>query len=200
LGRSVSDIHDEFRTMNSSDLIETSKFLSYVLRHEPEAAGLQLDSEGWADVSALIEGARLRGRTLEVSLIVEVVNTSDKKRFSLSPDGQRIRAVQGHSTASVQFKHAEKEPPDFLYHGTATRFLPSIMEHGLVPGSRHHVHLSADRKTAIAVGKRYGSPVILKIAASKMRSEGIKFFQAENGVWLTDRVDARFIGQGNSDL
>ena len=33
-----------------------SKFLSLVLRHNPESIGLILDAEGWADINAVIVG------------------------------------------------------------------------------------------------------------------------------------------------
>ncbi|QHF29601.1 RNA 2'-phosphotransferase [Pseudomonas sp. R32] len=179
--------------MSSKQLNETSKFLSYVLRHEPQAIGLQLDSEGWADIDFLIAGAAKDGRTLDTALIQAVVSSSDKKRFSISDDGQRIRAVQGHSTSNVSLQHIEKEPPEFLYHGTATRFRESIRQQGLIAGSRHHVHLSQDRSTAIAVGQRYGKPVVLKIEALRMYQQGFKLFQAENGVWLTSHVPEKFL-------
>jgi len=181
--------------MDTKRLNETSKFLSYVLRHEPQAIGLQLDSEGWADIESLIAGAAEDGRPLDIDLIQAVVSSSDKKRFSLSDDGLRIRAVQGHSTGTVSLQHVEKEPPELLYHGTATRFLESIREKGLIPGSRHHVHLSQDMQTAITVGQRYGKPVVLKVDALRMHQQGFKFFQAENGVWLTDHVPASLISE-----
>ncbi|XVN13483.1 RNA 2'-phosphotransferase [Pseudomonas corrugata] len=181
--------------MDTKRLNETSKFLSYVLRHEPQAIGLQLDSEGWADIESLIAGAAEDGRPLNMDLIQAVVSSSDKKRFSLSDDGLRIRAVQGHSTGTVSLQHVEKEPPELLYRGTATRFLESIREKGLIPGSRHHVHLSQDMQTAIAVGQRYGKPVVLKVDALRMHQQGFKFFQAENGVWLTDHVPASLISE-----
>ena len=186
--------------MDTKQLNETSKFLSYVLRHEPQAIGLQLDSEGWADIESLIVGAAKDGRTLDISLIQTVVSSSDKKRFSISDDGQRIRAVQGHSTTSVSLQHVEKELPEFLYHGTATRFLESIRQQGLIAGSRHHVHLSQDIPTAIAVGQRYGKPVVLKIEALRMHQRGFKFFQAENGVWLTAHVPSNFTSESNNRL
>ncbi|MDG9927846.1 MULTISPECIES: RNA 2'-phosphotransferase [unclassified Pseudomonas] len=179
--------------MTTKRLNETSKFLSYILRHEPHAIGLQLDSEGWADIESLIAGAAKDGRTLDIALIQAVVSSSDKKRFSISDDGLRIRAVQGHSTTNVSIQHVEKEPPEFLYHGTATRFLESIRQQGLIAGSRHHVHLSQDIPTAIAVGQRYGKPVVLIIEALLMHQQGFKFFHAENGVWLTNNVPAAFV-------
>ena len=172
---------------------ETSKFLSYVLRHEPQAIGLALDHEGWADITALIAGARQSGRELDEALIRSVVESSDKKRFSISEDGLWIRAVQGHSTESVAITYAEKLPPEFLYHGTATRFLESILKEGLKPGERQYVHLSEDVQTATAVGQRYGKPIVLKIETLRMCQQGFKFFQAENGVWLTAHVPASFV-------
>jgi putative RNA 2'-phosphotransferase len=174
---------------------ETSKFLSYVLRHEPHAIGLTLDREGWAEIDALIAGAKTAGKELDVALIRAVVASSDKKRFAISEDGLCIRAVQGHSTDSVALQHEAKAPPEFLYHGTATRFLDAILAEGLRPGERHHVHLSEDIATATAVGQRYGKPVVLKIEALRMHQQSFKFFQAKNGVWLTEHVPATFLIQ-----
>lgn len=179
--------------MDTKLLNEASKFLSYVLRHEPKSIGLQLDSEGWADINALIVGAANEGRSLDWEIIQKVVASSDKKRFSISNDGQKIRAVQGHSASTVAIQHTVKEPPEFLYHGTANRFLESIKAQGLIPGSRHYVHLSQDEQTAIEVGKRYGKPVVLKIEALQMHQQGFKFYQAENGVWLANQIPVNFI-------
>lgn len=172
---------------------DVSKFLSYVLRHEPHAIGITLDSEGWAQIDALIAGAQHAGKTLDVELIRAVVAGSDKKRFALSDDGRRIRAVQGHSTDTVAIQREPKQPPEFLYHGTATRFLDSILAEGLRAGERHHVHLSEDASTATTVGQRYGKPVLLRIEAQRMHRQGFVFFQADNEVWLTERVPKEHI-------
>jgi len=183
--------------MSNSNLIETSKFLSYVLRHEPKAIGLELDHEGWGRLDALIAGATAQGRPLNPALVEQIVASSDKKRFELSVDGQLIRAVQGHSTPSVAREFVAKTPPAVLFHGTAARFLESIRQEGLKPGQRHHVHLSADEQTARAVGQRYGAPVVLHIDAASMHVSGIAFYLAENGVWLTSAVPAEFISDGD---
>jgi putative RNA 2'-phosphotransferase len=167
---------------------ETSKFLSYVLRHEPQAIGLTLDGDGWADIGSLIAGARQVGKTLDLELIQAVVAGSDKKRFAISDDALRIRAVQGHSTKTVTIQHEAKVPPEFLYHGTAARFLDSILAEGLRSGDRHHVHLSEDIVIATTAGQRYGKPVVLKIETLRMHQQGFKLLQADNGVWLTEFV------------
>jgi hypothetical protein len=123
----------------------------------------------------------------------KVVATNDQKRFELSADGQRIRAVQGHSTRSVQRHFEPRQPPDLLFHGTASRFVAAIDREGLKPGARHHVHLSADEQTARCVGLRYGLPVVLAVDAARMHAQGFVFHQAENGVWLTARVPPAFL-------
>ena len=176
----------------SKALAEVSKFLSFVLRHEPQAIGLVLDSQGWANVDALIAAAAKHGRLLDRALIGQVVATSEKKRFALSADGACIRAVQGHSTDSVDIQFAERVPPDVLYHGTASRFMESIRKEGLKPGARQYVHLSADVQTALNVGQRHGKPVVLTVDARAMHGQGVKFYRAENGVWLTADVTTQF--------
>jgi putative RNA 2'-phosphotransferase len=177
-------------------LTETSKFLSFVLRHQPEAIGLALDREGWASVDALIQAAQAQRPGLNRALIDQVVATSDKQRFELSADGSRIRAAQGHSSASVAIGYAALTPPDRLYHGTATRFWPAIQTQGLRAGQRQYVHLSTDPATATQVGARYGQPLLLTVDAAAMHARGHVFHQASNGVWLTAAVPPEFVALG----
>lgn len=179
---------------SSKTLNKISKLLSFVLRHKPEAIGLTLDENGWANIYDLIDKCNKSGEisNLNRALIQEVVDTSDKKRFVISDDGQNIRANQGHSIpVNLQLKAVT--PPEYLLHGTATRFLDSILEEGLKPQKRQHVHLSTDVETATTVGQRYGKPVILKIDALLMHKQGFVFYKSENGVWLTDSIPSSFI-------
>src|SRR6186713_1163201 len=125
----------------ANDLVHLSKFLSLVLRHKPEEIGLTLDPNGWAGVDDLIRLANARGRPLTRPLLEQIVAGNDKKRFAFSADGERIRASQGHSV-EVDLALSPAAPPELLYHGTATRFLASIREGGLIKGKRQHVHLS----------------------------------------------------------
>lgn len=180
-------------------IVETSKFLSYVLRHRPDAIGIELDSEGWSDIDALIAAAARDDRRLDRALIEEVVASNDKKRFAISSDGLRIRAAQGHSTSTVQISHQAITPPPVLYHGTASRFVAAIMREGLRAGARHHVHLSQEYTTAVAVGTRHGVPVVLSVDAAAMDAAGFAFFLADNGVWLTDAVPPRYLGRARAE-
>jgi putative RNA 2'-phosphotransferase len=169
-----------------------SKFLSFVLRHEPQSIGLSLDEAGWASVDDLLVKAAAAGKRLDRQLLQRVVDTSDKKRFAFSDDGQRIRANQGHSIdVSLGLKPAL--PPASLYHGTASRFLDSILLTGLDKRERHHVHLTEDLSIARSVGQRYGKVVLLEVDAGRMHNDGHLFFRSDNAVWLTDVVPPAYI-------
>lgn len=181
----------------SADLVQLSKFLSFVLRHKPDAIGLTLDPQGWVSIDELVEKGNAAGTQFGREDLLHVVETSDKKRFSISTDGLRIRAAQGHSVA-VELGLSPQEPPSVLYHGTATRFVDSILSEGLKPQDRQHVHLSIDEATARRVGQRHGKPFILKIEALRMHTKGFKFFLADNGVWLTDQVPPEFLAPSSS--
>ena len=174
------------------DLVGTSKFLSLILRHQPEKIGLTLDENGWADVEELIRLSNLAGRRLTRPLLEQVVAENDKKRYAFSEDGLRIRASQGHSVA-VNLDLLPTEPPELLYHGTASRFLDSIRATGLNAGSRQHVHLSQDVATATRVGQRHGQPVVLVVRARAMWTARHTFFLSANAVWLTERVPTEFL-------
>lgn len=175
-----------------NSVISTSKFLSLVLRHNPQAIGLSLDPNGWADIAELLERMALHGRPISRAFLEDVVATNDKKRFSISEDGHRIRANQGHSMA-VDLGLRSQEPPPLLFHGTTIRHLASIQTHGLLKQGRQQVHLSPDETTATKVGQRHGPPVVLRIAAQHMHQDGYTFYLSANGVWLTDHVPAAYI-------
>ncbi|HEX8299212.1 MAG TPA: RNA 2'-phosphotransferase [Rubricoccaceae bacterium] len=173
-------------------LVRVSRFLSLVLRHDPGRVGLTLDEGGWVSVDDLVAASRQTGVPLDRATLEEVVAENDKRRFALSADGARIRANQGHSVP-VDLGLEPLEPPATLYHGTAARAVPSILERGIHAGQRVYVHLSADEQTAEAVGRRHGQPVVLHVAAGRMHREGHPFFRSENGVWLTAAVPARYL-------
>ena len=176
----------------SAENQKVSKFLSYVLRHRPDEIGLTLDANGWALIADLIERSKAASIVLSEDLIREIVLSSDKQRFALSRDGKRIRANQGHSV-EVDLALEPKRPPEILFHGTAARFLRSIRQEGLKSMARQHVHLSSDEASAMKVGRRYGTPVVLKIRAGEMWRAGQPFFLSANGVWLTERVEPGFL-------
>ena len=178
--------------MNDKQRTRTSKFLSLVLRHEPERIGLTLNDGGWANVEELLTKCSQHRVPLQRAELDEVVATNEKKRFAFSDDGERIRASQGHSI-DVSLGYIPQAPLPRLFHGTATRFLPSIFAEGLRKGERHHVHLSSVEDTARKVGQRHGKPAVLIVNAEGMHAAGHAFYISENGVWLTEHVPTEFI-------
>lgn len=176
----------------TADSIQISKTLSYWLRHKPEDGELTLDAAGWTPVDAVLNALDSKGLAIDAGRLGDIVASNDKKRFELSDDGQRIRARQGHSV-KVEGDWTVQAPPDELYHGTVKGFLDAIMEQGLRPMNRHHVHLSADVGTAAKVGQRRGEPVILTIDAKAMARSGATFMLTGNGVWLVEAVAPEFL-------
>jgi putative RNA 2'-phosphotransferase len=171
---------------------QISKFLSLVLRHQPQHAGIELDEQGWTDVNTLIAKAQKKGVNLTPDILKYVVDTNAKKRFAFNNDLTLIRANQGHSV-EVDLQYAPQIPPALLYHGTGIQSVDTILKNGLLKMQRHHVHLSADQDTAIKVGRRHGKPAVLSIDAKQMANQGHTFFQSANGIWLTEHVPANFI-------
>lgn len=176
----------------SKNFEKTSKFLSLILRHSPETIGLQLDEEGWADIELLISSANAAGHQLSRKLLMDVVSSSDKRRFAVSENGMKIRANQGHSIA-VNLKLEPQLPPSQLFHGTATRFEVPIRKEGLLRGSRQYVHLSSSKEVATMVGARHGKPLVLTVLTEEMYRDGMAFYLSENGVWLTEAVPAKYL-------
>ncbi|MTB52357.1 RNA 2'-phosphotransferase [Lewinella sp. W8] len=178
--------------MNTKTLTRTSRKLSLVLRHKPEVIGLKLDASGWAEVSHLLAQLERHGTAISRAELQYIVDHNDKQRFRFSEDGLRIRANQGHSI-EVELGLRATPPPKVLYHGTARRFVDSILRTGLERRSRQHVHLSDNLETAIKVGGRHGKPVVFHVRAAAMAADGHTFFRSDNGVWLTEAVPTEFL-------
>ena len=164
-----------------------SKFLSLILRHDPSKVDIVLDDKGWASVSDILKKVPLKMSELE-----NIVQTNDKKRFEFDAHKQRIRACQGHSI-DVDVELKEIIPTNDLYHGTATKYVASIMKHGITKQKRQHVHLSIDYQTAEKVGSRHGVPAVIVVDAVKMHSDGHKIYLSNNEVYLTDNVPTKYL-------
>lgn len=168
---------------------KTSKFLSYVLRHRPDSIGVAMDKAGWVDIAELLEKS---GNDLTRELLDEIVAEDAKQRYAISADGLRIRANQGHSV-QVELGLKAAIPPVTLYHGTHTGATDIIFKEGLKKMNRHHVHLSDCPEKARVVGARRGKAIVLTVDTREMVKLGEKFFISENGVWLTDYVDPKYL-------
>lgn len=179
--------------MNDQHIKRISKFLSLILRHKPEKIGLQLDANGWANVAELLSKAHKNNRRFTLVELEEIVEKNDKKRFTFNEDHTMIRANQGHSLKTIDLQLEAIVPPDFLYHGTVSKFMEPIRKNGILKMNRQHVHLSKDKATATVVGNRRGKAIILSIRTGDMHRAGFTFHCSKNGVWLTNHVPAEFI-------
>lgn len=183
--------------ISEKETTSLSKFLSLVLRHQPETINIKLDEQGWVTVDELLQKAAAHGKVMTTEVLSHIVETNAKKRFAFDGTGQKIRASQGHSV-EVELGYAPQTPPDVLYHGTGSQSVEAILQTGIEKRSRQHVHLSSDLETAIKVGQRHGKAVVLTVAAGEMHRLGHKFYLSENKVWLTDFVSPQFIGKHSS--
>lgn len=180
--------------MTEQQIKTISKYLSLILRHNPQTIGIILDDNGWANVEELMIKCNKKGVRFSIEDLEEIVETNDKKRFAFNEDKTKIRASQGHSI-NIDLALHPAIPPTFLYHGTAQKNIDIILSDGIKKMNRQHVHLSTNKETATKVGARHGKPVILTIMAEKMNEEGILFYQSENNVWLTDYIAPKYISK-----
>jgi len=173
--------------MENKELHRIGRKLSYLLRHDKD---IPMDSNGWVEVSVILKEVGINMTVLD-----DIVETNNKKRYSYNIDKTKIRANQGHSV-NVDVELEKKIPPVILFHGTSPDFLKSILKIGLNKMNRQHVHLSSDYETALNVGQRHTKrkdPIILVVDCKSMVKDGYKFYLSENGVWLTDHVPNKYL-------
>ena len=182
--------------ISEKQITHISKFLSLVLRHQPETIGIELDQNGWTDVDTLLKNSNSYGIKIDKETLNHIVETNSKKRFAFNETFDRIRASQGHSV-EIELGYTSQKPPEILYHGTGEKSVQSILETGLEKQSRQQVHLSADIETAIKVGQRHGKPFVFKVFAEQMINDKFEFFISDNGVWLTDNVPTKYLKQND---
>ena len=178
----------------AKDLTQISRALSHALRHEPWLYELELDADGWAEVPAVLVALRqerAEWSDLSEADLAEMIRQSSKQRYEMTDE--RIRALYGHSLPG-KLARVAAAPPAELWHGTAPETVAKIRATGLLPMRRQYVHLSIDRETAHAVGRRKARvPTILRIDAAAAARAGVAFYAGNDKVWLADRVPAQFI-------
>lgn len=173
-----------------------SIYISYLLRHHPEAIKLDMDERGWVYVDELIEKINLDGKySIDYEVLKEIVEKDKKGRYRFDLEMKKIKACQGHSITWVVPELEYKTPPEFLYHGTTTEALKKIVASGYISKmSRHAVHMQAEKEKAWKSAVRWKkNPVILKIAALEYANTGAMFGETENNVWCTDRIPVEYI-------
>jgi putative RNA 2'-phosphotransferase len=165
-----------------------SRYMSSLLRHSPQ--NLKMDTQGFVSIDELLEKIRTR-YPIDKSMILEIANKSDKKRFEVN--GNKIRALYGH-TIPVNIEFEEDTHVKLLYHGTTAEAASKILKEGLKPMKRKWVHLSPTVETAIEVGNRRTThPIVLEIDAKAAREDGMKIYRATDKVFLSGSVPRKYI-------
>lgn len=176
---------------------QLSRFLCYILRHQPGDLHLVMDHEGFVNVQQLIENVNeYTSYELNEEILQEIVDTDSKGRYEYT--GENIRCVQGHSIPWVDPNPTIKEPPTHLYHGTTMDAFELIQKDGEIKKmKRHAVHMQADVLKAMQSAKRWSSsePVVLVIDTHEMYNDGYEFGVTKNNVWLTDHVPTKYISR-----
>lgn len=187
----VLGIEIELMDWKDEQLTKTSRYISLLLRHRPDIAGITLDECGWAKVTELIQGVN-RTQPLTMEVLEQIVETDEKQRYSFNENKTLIRANQGHSIP-VDVQLERKQPPAKLWYGTGEKYVESINQKGLLSKTRLYVHLSADYDTAISVGRRHGKPVVYEVDTEAMHRDGYEFYLSVNNVWLTKYVPTTYL-------
>ena len=176
---------------------EISVYLSYLLRHHPEEAALDMDRHGWVAVDQLLANIQATC-SLTREHLERIVAEDEKGRYRISGDGQYIKACQGHSISWVEPELAWGPPPAVLYHGTTEEAWAAIRASGYISKmARHAVHMQPDAEKSCQSARRWKkrrmTPVVLVIDAAGMAEDGIAFGVSDNGVWCTEQVDVRYV-------
>jgi 2'-phosphotransferase len=138
-----------------------------------------------------------------------IVTNNDKQRYSLKPNPETnpslstdstdpshwlIRANQGHSIKlesegllSPITLEAGNVPPRVV-HGTYFAIWPAIVQSGgLRVMGRNHVHCSTGTpEEGVVSGMRRDAELVLEIDLESSLKDGLKWWQSDNGVVLTE--------------
>ena len=142
-----------------------SKFMAYILRHNPGEFGLEPDECGYVNIADLISVIENRFSGFSCSDLNKVVYNDPKNRYKIK--GNAIRARYGHSIP-VQPELDPVQPPDILYHGTSKSAAQKILQNGLKSMNRQFVHLSFNRADARQVGSRHSSSPVDCVPSTNM--------------------------------
>ena len=178
-----------------ADLEKLSKFLAYVLRHNPQEANLTLDDQGFTPVDDLWTAVQKRfgGRYTWPDLLTIVEgDKTGKKRYEI--DGRYIRALYGHNVALTEVNYEPAVPPALLYHGTNEKALKLIKTEGLKSLGRQYVHCTTSLQRATTVAQRRSEAIVmLEILATEAHNTGIVFYHPEPEHYLVKEVPPAFI-------
>jgi hypothetical protein len=80
---------------NSGQLAKVSKFLSLILRHQPEVIGLRLDTGGWVAIAELVAKARAAGVPISEKLFVQSFRAVTNSALPSARTGNKFAPTKG---------------------------------------------------------------------------------------------------------
>ncbi len=182
--------------MNDGELNSLGRIIAGVLRHFPEKLGVMIDGHGWVDVSEFVEAigiSRSGFHWLRDHHIEAIALTDPKGRYQI--DGGMVRATYGH-TIDINLDDLPLADIDEFFYPVTEEEIDIILEGGLNPIDRKNVHLSGSIEKALEAGRvRTEEPLIIKIDGAKAKKDGIIIYHAGKDVYITDRIDAKYISK-----
>lgn len=76
------------------NLTHISKLLSKILRHQPDLIHIQLDENGWVEVSILLQNLAKYQTSISFEQLKEVVDTNNKKDFPSMMISQKSELIK----------------------------------------------------------------------------------------------------------
>ncbi len=168
-----------------------SRWMAYVLRHNPTRYGLQPDQHGYVSLEEFLTIARRRYPQTTPATLRGLIE-GGAGRFEIS--GDRLRARYGHSIP-VQPAGAPVQPPAHLYYGIDQQAIAVALRNGLMPTDRQFLHLSGTPEEALAIiRKKSSQPAVLHVDAASASAAGVRFYR-EGNVHLAPRLPAVYLKQ-----
>ena len=179
-----------------------SKFLTLILRHQPEILGLNLDNEGFlscsiTDLALKIAEQKDRLDWVTVEDIKAVVDTDPKGRYEISDNS--IRATYGHSIKlnPLEFPDDVEDLPEFVYYAGNNHEVGTMLRLGLIASDRrdrNYLHLSVNIKDAYSVAKNYTRyPKLIRITIHDAANSNIKFKKVSPFIVISEEVPPQFL-------
>lgn len=172
------------------------RFLSMLLRHRPARFPIELDAQGYADLGQVMRilKALPNFRWASRRDIQAVLDLEGAERFELvaTPDGDRIRALYGHT--ALRLEHEPVEPPPILYYAAAPESAAMILRTGITARERAYVRLMLTATEARCAALRLAAePVVFRIDAAAAYAAGIPFYAPTEGVTLVEYLPPKYL-------
>ena len=180
--------------MRSGERDSIARKLALVLRHAPEKFDLEMDINGLIDVRDIVNKFKSSGRRqhwLRPHHLSAITETDPKGRYEVR--GNMLRATYGH-TVEIELDLPTSDIPDALFFPCDPEEAENLVQVGLNPGDRSHVHLSSSIRAAGEAGRVHrDDPAILEVDTARMVANGETVWHAGITVYLAENVSGEYL-------